>query len=165
MPSKRPLLLALALLAACSDGDDGRDAAPTTVPAGGCPVAADVVAEAVAHRVAVDREVSSDRSCTYLAEGDAVAGGRVEVVLRSLADDGFGAVLADVEREAGPTIVLPDGLVDGAERGWIAVVGRAVQLGAANDETLVVVAVADPLLDADAAQEVAADLAEAALGR
>jgi len=162
VPSKRPLLVALALLAACSGDDDDGDAGSTTVPTGGCPVAAGVVAEAVAHRVVVDREVSSDRSCTYLAEGDA-AGGRVEVVVRSLVNDGFGTVLADVEREAGPTIGLPDGLVDGADRGWIAVVGRAVQLGAADDETLVVVAVADPLLDADAAQEVAAELAEAAL--
>jgi hypothetical protein len=87
----------------------------------------------------------------------------VEVVARSLEEEGFGEALAEVERRAGPTVLLAEGAVDGAERGWVASVGRAVQVGAADDVTLVVVAVTDPLLDAEAAEAVATRLAGEAL--
>ena len=159
MPPKRPLLLAALALAACSGDDDDAGPTPTTAAATGCPVTVASVAEALARPVAVDPEGAGERSCAFVGEGDGGAGVRVEVVARSLAEEGFGSVLADVERRSGPTVALPDGAVDGAERGWIASVGRAVQVGAADDETLVVVAVTDPLLDAEAAEAVAVRLA------
>ena len=155
MPPKRVLLLVIALLAACSGDDDAAAPAATTVPPSGCPVTVAAVEAAVEHPVTVDPEVSDERTCAFVDD----AGSRIEVAAESLGEQGFGAVLQEVERRAGPTAALPDGLVDGAERGWIAVVGRAVQVGAADDETLVVVAVTDPLLDADAAQTVEASLA------
>jgi hypothetical protein len=162
VPPKRPLLLVALALAACSDDDDG-SAAATTAPSTACPVAATSVAEALGRPVVVDPAAVDVRACAFLGEGDDGAGVRVEVVARSLAEEGFGTALAEVERRAGPTVALPEGLVDEAERGWIASVGRAVQVGAADDETLVVVAVTDPLLDAEAAQAVAARLAGEAL--
>ena len=155
MPPKRLLLLAVVLLAACTGDDD--DAAPveTTVPPRGCPVTVAAVEAALEHPVTIDPAASDVRTCAFVDE----AGARIEVVAQSLAEQGFGAALAEVERRAGPTAPLPDGLVDGAERGWIAIVGRAVQVGAADNETLAVVAVTDPALDAEAAQTVAATLA------
>ena len=163
MRSKRtaplPLLVpVLALAAGCAGDGGGGSATSSTRPPGACPVPAAVVAEAVGHEVAVDRGAGG-RSCVYAGEG----GARVEVVERSLAEDGFGSVLEDVERRAGPTVLLEPGAVEGAERGWVATVGRGVQLGAASAEVLVVVAVVDPLLDAEAAEEVAAALAGEAL--
>ena len=162
MPPKRLLLLVAAALAACSDDDDATPAA-TTARSTACPVAVASVADALGRPVVVDPTAPDDRTCAFLGEGDDGAGVRVEVVARSLAEEGFGTALAEVERRAGPTVALPEGLVDAAERGWIASVGRAVQVGAADDETLVVVAVTDPLLDAEAAQAVAARLAGEAL--
>ena len=161
MPPKYAPLAAALLLAACSGGDDDGDATATTRPTGGCPVAAAVVAEALTHPVAVERSDASG-SCAYVGEGDAV-GSRVEVSIRSLVDEPFSAVLAAVERRAGPTVLLEPDDVDGAERGWVATVGRSVQIGAAAGDVLVVVAVVDPLLDADAALEVARTLAGEAL--
>jgi hypothetical protein len=154
VPPKRLLLAAAALLAACTGDDDDGDATATTEPPAGCPVAAAVVAEAVAHPVTVDDAVTGDGTCRFVGDG-----ARIEIVARSLADEGFGVTRAEVERRSGPTVDLADGAVDGAERGWIATVGRAVQLAAADGETLVVVAVTDPVLDAEAAQAVAARLA------
>ena len=159
MPPKRPLLIAALVLAACSGDDDDAEPAPTTAPPTGCPVTVASVSEALARPVGVDPDAAGDRSCAFLGEGEGGAGARVEVVAHSLEEESFGSILEDVERRSGPTVLLPDGLVDGAERGWIATVGRAVQVGAADDETLVVVAVTDPLLDAEAAEAVAARLA------
>lgn len=163
MPSKCLVLVAAVAVAllGCSGDDGEEDAAPTTRPTSGCPIAAAVVAEAVAHPVAIERQ-RAPGSCAYVGEG-AAAGSRVEVSVRSLADETFADVLAAVERRAGPTVLLAQGDVDGAERGWVATVGRAVQVGAAAGEVLAVVAVTDPLLDADAALEVAKDLAGEAL--
>lgn len=165
----KPLLLPLLVvgaMAACSGGDDDA-ASPTTSPAGGCPVDGTVVAEAVGHDIAVERGPRGSRTCTYVGVGEvdevSLAGARVEVTARSLDDRPFAAVLADVERRSGPTVALPDDLVDGADRGWIVSAGRAVQLGAARDDLLVIVAVSDPILDRVAAEEAAAAIAEAAL--
>ena len=159
MPPKRLLVMAALVLTACSGDDDDAGPTPTTVPPTGCPVTAASVADALARPVTVDAGASGERSCAFLGEGDGGAGARVEVVARSLEEEGFGSALEEVQRRAGPTVLLPDGLVAGAERGWVATVGRAVQIGAADDETLVVVAVTDPLLDAEAAEAVAARLA------
>ena len=159
MPPKRlmPLLLCVAA-AACSGDDDDGSAAATTEPRSGCPVPAAVVAEAVTHPVTIDETVSGDGSCAFVGDG-----ARIEIVVRALAEEGFGVTRAEVERRSGPTVDLPDDVVDGAERGWIATVGRAVQVAAADEEELVVVAVTDPVLDAEAAQAVAARLAGEAL--
>lgn len=159
MAPKSLLVAAAVLLAACSSGDD--DATTTTRPTGACPLPAAVVANAVGH--AVNVEPGDERgACAYVADADIAPGGRVEIVVRSLTDDeGFAAALAEVERRSGPTVSLGDGGsdVDGADRGWVATVGRAVQVGAADDARLVVVVVSDPLLDAEAAEKVAARLA------
>ena len=154
MPPKRLLLAAAVLLAACTSDDDTGDPAATTAPPAGCPVTAAVVAEAVAHPVSVDENVTGDGTCACVGDG-----ARLEIIARSLAEEGFGVTRAEVERRSGPTVDLPEGVVDGAERGWIATVGRAVQVAAADEATLVVVAVTDPVLDAEAAQAVAARLA------
>jgi len=151
-------LAALAGLAACSD-DDGGSSPPTTDERSGCAVAPGVVEEAVGHGVDVERRPSGPGSCAYVGGGDASAGARVEVAVRSLDDEPFAEVLAAVEQRSGPTVVLPAGLVEGADRGWVAAVGRAVQLGAARGQELVLVSVVDPLLDAAAAEEVAGKLA------
>ena len=155
MPPKRSLLIAALVLAACTGDDDDGAPAETTMPPTGCPVTVAVVEAAVEHTVTVDAAAADARACAFVDE----AGARIEIVAQSLAEQGFGAALEEVERRAGPTTALGDGAVDGAERGWIAVVGRAVQIGAADDETLVVVAVTDPVLDAEAAETVAATLA------
>ena len=154
MLPKRLLLVVVVLLAACTGDDDDGATDPTTAPPSGCPVPAAVVAEAVAHPVTIDESATGDGTCTFVGDG-----ARIEVIARSLAEEGFGVTRAEVERRSGPTVDLPDGVVDGAERGWIATVGRAVQVAAADEERLVVVAVADAVLDADAAQAVAARLA------
>jgi hypothetical protein len=107
---------------------------------------------------------SDARACTYAAQGDDAAGARVEISVRSLGDEAYGDVLSEVERRAGPTVPLGDGDVDDADVGWLVNVGRAVQVGAADGRTLVVVAVTDPLLDAESAGEVAMKLAGEALG-
>jgi hypothetical protein len=165
-------LVALGGVGACSSGDDGADdEARAGGNTRGCPLAAEAVAEEVGHPVDVDRRPAGARSCAYTGAGDA-AGARVEVALRSLdgedgggddGDDGYEAALAEAQRQAGPTAALPESLVDGAERGWVATAGRAVQVGAADEERLVIVAVVDPRLDADAAREVAGRLAGEAL--
>lgn len=149
---------AAVLLVACAGDDGDGDATPTTRPTSGCPLAAAVVAEAVAHPVAIER-LASPRSCAYVGDG-ASAGARVEVSLRSLADEPYADVLAAVEQRAGPTV---GARVEGAERAWVVRVGRSVQVGAASGEVLAVVAVVDPLLDADAAEAVAVALAGEAL--
>jgi hypothetical protein len=159
VPPKRVLLLAVVLLAACSGDDDDATPSTTTTPSTGCPVAAASVADALGRPVAVDPAAAAVRACAFVGQGDEAAGVRVEVVAQPLAEEGFGTVLAEVERRAGPTTALAEGVVDGADRGWVASVGRAVQVGAADDETLVEVAVTDPLLDAEAARAVAARLA------
>lgn len=154
------LLVAIAVAtAACSRGGGDDATTSTTRPTGGCPVAAATVAEVLERPVDVERLPRSG-GCRYVGED---AGARVEVVARADGGDAYARLLGDVEREVGPTEPLPAGAVDGAERGWVVRVGRAVQLGAARGRTLVVVAVTDPLLDADGAQRVAAALAGEAL--
>jgi hypothetical protein len=155
-----PVTAVVLLVAACSSDGDDDATTPTTVRTGGCPVAAAVVAEAVGHDVVVERRSSGRGSCAYVG----VVGARVEVALRTVEDAAaLQEVRDDVESRAGPVADLPGGLVDGAAQGWVAVVGRAVQVAAVRDEQLVLVAVADPALDADAARRVAADLAGEAL--
>lgn len=158
MRPKWLVAVAAVLVVACAGGDGEGEGAPTTRPTGGCPVAASVVAEAVAHPVAVER-LAAPRACAYLGDG-AAAGARVEVSVRSLAEEPYPDVLAAVEQRAGPTV---GARVEGAERAWAVRVGRSVQVGAAAGELLAVVAVVDPLLDADAAEAVAVALAGEAL--
>lgn len=156
-------LAAAGLLAACSgdDGDGGTGAQPAPR---GCPVAAEVVEDALGHPVTVRRSPSGRGSCAYAGLGGARAGALVEVAVRRLdGEDAYEAALAAAERRAGPATALEPGAVDGAERGWTLRAGRAVQLAAAAGDRLVVVAVVDPDLDAGAAAAVAADLAAAAL--
>jgi hypothetical protein len=162
VPSKRSLVLLAVLLAACSGGDDGDESTATTDDAGGCPVAASAVGEALGRPVAVEDD-GDPQACTYAAQGGDDVGTRVEISVRSLRDEPYGDVVSEVERRAGPTVALGDGDVDGADVGWIVSVGRAVQVGAADGRSLVVVAVTDPLLDAEAAGEVAMALAGEAL--
>ena len=71
--------------------------------------------------------------------------------------------LASVEASAGPVEHLGEDDVDGAERGWVARVGRVVQVGAVRDLELVQVTVADATLDVTAAEAIAIELAGQAL--
>jgi hypothetical protein len=152
---------ALALAGACSDDDGEPEAPPVTGATAGCPLPQAVVADAVGHPVSVER--GDERgTCAYVTNDGAATGGRVEVSVQQLDDLSYADALADVERRTGRAENLDD-RVDGSERGWLVTVGRAVQVGAADDERLVVVAVTDPLLDADAARQVAIDLAGEAL--
>lgn len=161
MAPKSFLVAATIVLVACSSGDDG-DATPTTRSTTACPVPAAVVAAAVGHAVSVERG-NEPGSCAYVADAEVAAGARVEVVVRPVDDEAFAAALAQVEQRSGPAVALGDDDVDGADRGWVATVGRSVQLGAADDAELVVVVVTDPLLDAEAAEQAAARIAEEAL--
>jgi hypothetical protein len=69
-----------------------------------------------------------------------------------------------VEDDAGRVDDLPEGAVDGADRGWVATLGRVAQVGAAGGDRLVQVTVADPAVDAAAARAIAFDLAGQVLG-
>ncbi len=163
----RPLLVALlaapvALLGACADDPSATPATATTLsgPDSGCPVEPDAVAAALGAPVELDEDTATPVACTYLASDTAREGGRVVVVLGRL-DEGGGitGARADAEAEFGPVAPVPPGLVSGADDGWVVAAGRAVQVAAAHDRRLVTVAVADPTLDATAAQAVAATLA------
>jgi hypothetical protein len=166
---------ALALLASAGCGDDD-EKPPTGATDSGCPVEPAQVGELLGYEVVVVEDTASADACRYEpadpsgAEGNGVdegepslAGAHVLVAERRIAEDGFSAARDDVEVEVGPTETLADGVIDDG-RGWVARVGRVVQVGAARDRRLVQVTVAEPTLDADAAETVALDLAREALG-
>ena len=159
-------LATLVLLGACSLGDDD-DGDDDDAAAGDseCPVEPALVAELLGYAVEVDDATSNSMSCRFdPTDPEAHPGAHVIVVERPLADDGYAAVLDAVEESSGPTDELPDGAVDGADRGWVARLGRVAQVGAARENALVQVTVADAELDVSAAEDVAQRLAEEALG-
>ena len=154
--------------AGCDDdsgggGGSGRDES-------GCPVSPAEVGEALGYDVVVDEATATDTSCRFVpAEGvDGHPGAHVVVAERELAsgpddEEGYDAVLSGVESEVGPVDAIDGDDVDGADRGWVATLGRVVQVGAADGDRLVQVTVADGALDADEARDVALQLAERAL--
>jgi hypothetical protein len=164
-------LVCLALLGGCSDDGGGGDEADEPRDSG-CPVEPGQVGELLGYEVAVVEDVASTQACRFepVDPGDADpdtdepsrAGAHVLVVERRIAEGGYTAVRDAVEVDVGPTEALSD-VVDGGT-GWIARVGRVVQVGVARDRRLVQVTVADPTLDAEAAGDVAVDLAVEALG-
>lgn len=172
----RPAHLALALgllagAAACSDdggGDDGRAAGRDS----GCPVEPGQVGELLGYEVAVVEDTASAAACRYEpvdpGEGGpdddepSRAGAHVLVVERRIASDGLAAVRDAVEVDVGPTEALAEGVVEEGS-GFVARVGRVVQAAVARDRRLVQVTVADPTLAPDEADDVAVELAVAAL--
>ena len=161
------------MLSAGCDEDDGDE--PTGATDSGCPVEPARVGELLGYEVVVDERTATTEACRFepadtqgdegnaLDEGEpSLEGAHVLVVQRRIAGDGFDAARDAVEVDVGPTEALPDDLVDGG-RGWIARVGRVVQVSAARDRRLVQVTVAEPTLDAEAAEAVALDLAVEAL--
>lgn len=162
-------LVAGALLASgCSLLDDDGGGSGTVDPDAredsGCPVEPVRIAALVGYDVAVVEETASASSCRYEPAAVGVrAGAHVLVVERRIATDGYAAALAAVEAAAGPTEALPAGTIEGADRGWAARVGRVAQVGAARDRRLIQVTVADPTLDAGAAEAIARTLAAEAL--
>jgi hypothetical protein len=154
-------------LAGCSD--DGGDDDETDDRAGdhsGCLVEPDRVTELLGYEVVV-QEGKVDDECRFEpADPAAHPGAEVAVAERELADDGeaaFEAARAAVEADAGPTTPIGSQDVDHADRGWIARVGRAVQVGVTRDRRLVLVTVVDGTLDAAGAEDVAFELAGRAL--
>ena len=159
---------AAVLLAAGCD-DDGEAEAPRD---SGCPVEPGQVADLLGYEVVVIEDTASTEACRFEPSdpGDADpdtdepsrAGAHVLVVERRIAAGGYVAVRDAVEVDVGPTEALTD-VVDGGT-GWIARVGRVVQVGVARDRRLVQVTLADPTLDAEAAGDIAVELAVEALG-
>jgi hypothetical protein len=164
-------VVVVAAAAACG-GDGGGGTERDEADDSGCPIAPARVAELLGYDVSIDPAGASAASCRYLpaeSVADDHPAANVLVVERELADgdpgeSGYDAALSTVEAEVGPVDPLPDGAVDGAERGWVATLGRVVQVGAAADKRLVQVTVVDGALDAAAARAIALDLAEDALG-
>jgi len=163
------VLAVACLVAACSDdgGGDDEDAGPGAV----CPVRPEAVAEELDVAVDVSSGATPAR-CTYVVaaeppandeDGPGRVGGRVVVDVRAIGEGDFSAALQTVERRSGPTEPLAAGDVSGANRGWVGTVGRAVTVGAADDQRLVTVVVVDPSLDAAAAREAALHIAGDAL--
>jgi hypothetical protein len=152
----------------CTDDDGGgggggRDRS-------GCPVSPAEVGDALGYEVVVDEDTASETSCRFVpADGvEGHPGSSVVVAERELAsgpddEEGFDAVQAGVASEVGPVEAIDGDDVDGADRGWVATLGRVVQVGAADGDRLVQVTVADGELDAAEARAVALQLAEAAL--
>lgn len=167
-------VLALGVLApgvaGCGWGDDGGDderGGEDVDGDSGCPVAPGRVGELLGYEVVVADDKGGTASCRYVPApiaADDHPGASVLVMARRLAEDGFTAALAAVESSAGPVQPFGPEVVDDADRGWIARVGRVVQVGAAEGLDLVLVTVADSLLDVEAAQDVAIELAGQALG-
>ena len=163
------LLLAgmAATVAAC--GDDGEGEVPIDdAAASGCLVGPARVGAVVGYEVEVVEQ--SRAACRFEPVDEAEhPGAHVLVARRDLAggepgESGYDAALADVEAEVGPVDPLADDAVDGADRGWVASLGRVVQVAAAVDERLVQVTVADGDLDAAAARAAAMAIAEDAIG-
>jgi hypothetical protein len=166
-PARLVAALAVLVVAGCSDG--GSDDVPVDDAAAvGCLVGPSRVGDALGYEVEV---VERTRTFCRFEPVDSVEhpGAQVMVTRRDLADGepgetGYDAALADVEAEVGPVDPLPQDAVDGADRGYVAALGRVVQVGAAVDDRLVQVTVADGALDAAGARAVAEDLAEDAIG-
>lgn len=164
-------LVATAVLGAC-DVDDGEDEEVKAPRDSGCPVEPGQVAELVGYEVVVVEDAASTVACRFepADPGDtdpgtdepSRAGAHVLVVERRIAAGGYRAVRDAVEVDVGPTEALADVVEGGA--GWVARVGRVVQVGVARDRRLVQVTVADPALDAAAASDIAVELAVEALG-
>jgi hypothetical protein len=158
------------VLGGCSDdgGDDDEAVEPRD---SGCPVEPGQVGELLGYEVAVVEDVASTEACRFepVDPGDddpdtdepSRVGAHVLVVERRIAEGGYTAVRDAVEVDVGPTEALTD--IEGAA-GWVARVGRVVQVGVARDRRLVQVTVADPSLDAETAGDVAVELAVEALG-
>jgi hypothetical protein len=165
----RPLVAAvLAAVAAACSGGGGDDVPVDDAAASGCLVGPTLVGELLGYDVEVVEQ--SRAGCRFEPVDEAEhPGAHVLVTRRDLAagdpgESGYDAVLADVEAEVGPVDPLSDDALDGADRGWVASLGRVVQVAAAVDERLVQVTVADGDLDAPAARTVAMDIAEDAIG-
>jgi hypothetical protein len=167
-PLARPALLllgAVSLVAGCSD-DDG---SPPRRDATGCPVAVDYVAELLGYEVAVVDEGASELACRYEpVDGGERPGSHVLIVERAVVDEGgYEAVRSGIEAEASTVEDLADDvrsdLGEAAERGWVAEVGRAVQVGVSTGEALFQITVVDAERAADEAREVALALAAEAI--
>lgn len=166
-------VVVLGLTGGCSLGgdDDGEDDDQDRSTEDVCLVDPGRVAELLGYEVAVIESPRGEHECRFEpVDEDAHPGSEVVVATRELAledgevDEAYDAVVAAVESDAGPTQVLSGSDVDHADEGWVAVIGRAVQVGAVRDRRLVQVTVVDATLDADAAQAIAEDLAGQALG-
>jgi hypothetical protein len=165
---RRAAALACALtlvVGACAGGDDegdGGDGGDATES--GCPVEPGRVGELLGYDVVVADDSNTGTSCRFVPlDGELHPGAHVIVVERRLASGGYAAALDAVESQAGPTEALPQGSVGGIDDGWVARLGRVVQVGAARDRRLVQVTVADADLDVDGAEEVAIELAREAI--
>lgn len=148
-------------------GDDGGE--PPHRDATGCPVAVEYVAEVLAWDVEVAAEGASDLACRYEpTDPGAHPGSHVLIVERDVADDGgYETILSGVQAEASAVEVLDEGaigdVVAGAERGWVAELGRVVQVGVSTGDSLFQVTVADDERTAAEAREVAVALAADAI--
>lgn len=144
-------------------GDDGGE--PPHRDATGCPVAVEYVAEVLAWEVEVADDGASELACRYEpTDPDAHPGSHVLIVERDVADDGgYETILSGVQAEASAVEVLDEGaigeVVAGAERGWVAELGRVVQVGASTGDALFQITVADDGRTAEEAREVAVALA------
>jgi hypothetical protein len=166
------VLVALAVASAAGGcGDDGDDDGGGGGARSECPVAATVVGRALDATIEVAAGATPTH-CTYEVvveepvddDDPGRAGARVVVDVRTLTAGDYDAALERVERRAGPTEPLGEGDVDGAARGWVSSVGRAVAVGAADALRLATVVVVDPTLDATAARTAAIEIAGAVLG-
>jgi hypothetical protein len=159
------LLGAAGLAAGC--GDDGDE--PPRRDATGCPVAVDYVAELLGYDVEVAGDGASELACRYEpVDAGERPGSHVLIVERDVVDDGgYENVQSGVEATASSLEVLDDDAVadlgEGAERGWVADVGRAVQVGVGTGDALFQVTVADAGRTAEEARDVALDLAAEAI--
>lgn len=158
-------VLALTVATGCSDGGGDDDGGDDDAVEATCLVDPGRVAQLLGYEVTVTEE-KGGRECRFVptdADAEAHPGAEVVVAIRELADDdeAFDNVVAAVEADIGPTQAIG---VDHADRGFVARVGRAVQVGAVRDRRLVQVTVVDGTLDANAAESVATDLAGQALG-
>ena len=155
---------AVLALSACSrDGDDDEEASPDDGESV-CPVDPGLVTDLLGYAVVIDTKTATSSSCRFLpSDADAHPGAHVIVAERELAAEGYVAALASVEAATGPAELLPEGSVGGIDRGWVARLGRVVQVGAAHDRRLVQVTVADAALDVEGAEEVAIELAREAI--
>jgi hypothetical protein len=155
----------VALAAGCSDDGDE----PPRRDATGCPVAVDYVAELLGFEVEALEEGASELACRYEpVDAGERPGSHVLIVERDVVDDGgYENVRSGVEATASSLEVLDEDAVadlgEGAERGWVAEVGRAVQVGVGTGDALFQVTVADADRTAEEAREVALDLAAEAI--
>ena len=159
------LLGATALAAGCADDGDP----PPRRDATGCPVAVDYVAELLEYEVDVVEDGASELACRYEpVDAGERPGSHVLIVERSIVDDGgYEAVRSGIEAEASTVETLDAEAIaelgEGAERGWLAEVGRAVQVGVSTGDALFQITVADAERSAEDAREVALVLAAEAI--